>query len=91
MVQPVFREDPLTILPDLAQMQIYRKPLLVTTDMGPYRRITVRCPLCGAHLASYKAGPMWCENGLYSVERTNCKCGQRINWRGIPYANSRKN
>lgn len=80
-------EDALGVLPYSAQMQIHRKPICKTVNMGSHTRVEFYCPLCGGFVISYKAGPSWCENGLYSVERHDCKCGQKLDWRGIPYAN----
>ena len=53
-----------------------------------YARVVFYCPNCGAFLTSYKEGGPWCENGLYSCERRDCKCGQKIDYYKIPYANT---
>lgn len=69
--------------------QRYIRPIQVSEDNGSYRRIYLFCPNCQAPLTSYKAGPAWCENGLYSCECNNCRCGQLIDYTGIPFANSK--
>ena len=88
MIYPLSKEEAVRFLPDEAKKQIWRKPILVSTKEGTYNRITLRCPLCGAFLATYKSGPGWCENGLYDVECRGCKCGQRIDYSSIPHANA---
>ena len=65
---------------------IWRRPLVEIIDHGTYKRLVMHCPMCGAFLTSYKAGPSWCENGLWQAEIKNCRCGQHIDYRGIPHA-----
>lgn len=70
----------------VAIKHIWRRPLVEIIDKGAYKRLVMHCPMCGAYLASYKAGLSWCENGLWQAELKNCSCGQLIDYRGIPHA-----
>lgn len=69
-----------------AVRHIYRRPNVEIEDHGTYKRLILCCPMCGQFLSSYKAGPKWCENGLWQAELHNCPCGQHIDYRGIPHA-----
>ena len=69
-----------------AVRQVWRRPLVEIQDKGAYKKLVLHCPMCGAYLTSYKAGPSWCENGLWQAELKNCTCGQQIDYRGIPHA-----
>ena len=69
-----------------AVKQVWRRPLVEIIDKESYKQLVLHCPMCGKFLASYKAGPGWCENGLWQAELHNCSCGQHIDYRGIPHA-----
>ena len=69
-----------------AVRHVWRRPLVEIQDRGSHKKLVLHCPMCGAFLASYKAGASWCENGLWQAELRNCQCGQHIDYRGIPHA-----
>lgn len=61
------------------------KPEKYDVDHEYYFTMRYRCPICGAHLASYDYGRAWTAEGLRPDQLIDCpECGQTIDWSDEP-------